>query len=391
LPRRASPSSPARRRRPRSPPSRRTAATGLTHWDAHALATGSALAADERDLRTGYADETHSAVGSAPYRAAAARTFYVAPAGFSALVARLARDVRYGARVVDVRRSPCAAAAYEVVVSQRTGHNAFVRKVLRCDGGLFVCVPPGVFQGWTVFDEHARSLPRAVVPGSLHHIYVKSAEHQPRDHVVHGPHSLLGQSVPTQYDDNPWFQAAYTGGRLAWLWQHLRLSSSGAALWARLCDEVRRHLGVALPEEAEHRSHHWPVAYHAWRAVPRFALARAVRASIEPNPVALPRLYVAGEAFSSHQAWMEGALETAELALAADDGRARRPPRCRDEALRGVVAGHELDVTAFAAVHPGGAAALRNHAGEDVGALMAHIGHSDHAWAVAHALKCRRA
>ena len=39
--------------------------------------------------------------------------------------------------------------------------------------------------------------------------------------------------------------------------------------------------------------------------------------AIRPHATDLPRLYVAGEAFSSYQAWMEGALETAELALTA--------------------------------------------------------------------------
>ena len=41
---------------------------GLTTWDAHALAAGDPRVADARDLATGYADETHSAQGSAPYQ-----------------------------------------------------------------------------------------------------------------------------------------------------------------------------------------------------------------------------------------------------------------------------------------------------------------------------------
>ena len=117
-------------------------------------------------------------------------------------------------------------------------------------------------------------------------------------------------------------------------------------------------------------------------------VAGAVAMAVEPNPTALPRVYLAGEAWSAHQAWMEGALQTAELALAAfaRGARSRRHvPLLAPTWVR--VEGRVLDVAAFVAVHPGGEAALRNHLGEDVGALLAHVGHSEDAWAVVHALK----
>ena len=34
--------------------------------------------------------------------------------------------------------------------------------------------------------------------------------------------------------------------------------------------------------------------------------------AVYPNPTNLPRLYLVGEAFSAHQGWTEGALQTAE-------------------------------------------------------------------------------
>ena len=117
---------------------------------------------------------------------------------------------------------------------------------------------------------------------------------------------------------------------------------------------------------------------------PAFDLARAVRFAVEPNPVDLPRLYLAGEAFSSHQAWMEGALETAEEALARY-ARGGGPRAATETETR--VDGYPVDVSAWAEAHPGGRGALVNHVGEDLGVYLRHVGHSDEAWGVAHALK----
>lgn len=361
-------------------------APGLTTWDARALAAGDPLAADEADLATGYAGETHSASGSAPYLVDESAGFLVAPDGLSALVDALAAragEVRYDCRVADVTRA--WSGRYRVHVARRAGAAAFAEEVVEADA-LFVCVPPHACRGWRAFREHARSTMAAVEPGALHHVYVAWPGF-PRGVHARSARSLLGQTVSAQYEGSPWFQASYTAGRLARLWQHLRLASP-RVFWARLREELREALGLEVPEDAPHRSHHWPVAYHAWRAAPGFDLARAVAMAVEPNPAALPRVYLAGEAWSSHQAWMEGALQTAELALAAF-ARGARPrrhvPLLAPTWVR--VEGRVLDVAAFAASHPGGEAALRNHLGEDVGALLAHVGHSEEAWAVVHALK----
>ena len=109
--------------------------------------------------------------------------------------------------------------------------------------------------------------------------------------------------------------------------------------------------------------------------------------AIRPSPL-LPSLYLAGEAFSSYQAWIEGALETAEMALAAFEKDRESPVSFpTGSATTVVIEGFEIDVSKWFEVHPGGRHAIENHLGEDVGELMKHIGHSAHAWAVVHSLK----
>lgn len=359
---------------------------GVTCWDVHAFTSDDPRRADEADLATGYADQTHSASGSAPY-STAANEFFVAPAGFTTLVEKLAEgvDVRYNHRVIDVKREHHE---YTITAHCRIGHNAFETIYFRART-LFVCVPPGMCRGWTIFDQHARSVLSAVDEGELHHIYAKQRVPQ-RCH-LRDASSLLAQSVSTQYG-NEWFQASYSGGRIARFWQHVLLTSPRTfrVLLFRSLQRLWRG-AVDFDRGADVRSHFWPVAFHRWRAVPRFCLERAVRLAVRPSPWYLPGVYLAGEAFSSFQAWMEGALETAELALAAHRHDVtsgvctpRFPPEHRSVVM---VEGWPLDVTAWSTVHPGGALALRNHLREDVTPLMRHVQHSARAWAVVHSLK----
>ena len=80
---------------------------------------------------------------------------------------------------------------------------------------------------------------------------------------------------------------------------------------------------------------------------------------------------------------MEGALETAELVLRIISHGGDRP--ARENETR--VDGRPVDVRAWMQSHPGGAGALQNHAGEDLGVYMRHVGHSDEAWAFANAMR----
>ena len=130
--------------------------------------------------------------------------------------------------------------------------------------------------------------------------------------------------------------------------------------------------------------HYWPRAYHLWRPAPGFDLRRGVRHAVQPNPKSCPNLFFAGEAFSSHQAWMEGALETAEMVIRRIvDGDGDLP--AGDDETR--IDGRPVDVRAWMQSHPGGAGALQNHMGEDLGVYMRHVGHSDEAWGFANAMR----
>jgi hypothetical protein len=144
-----------------------------------------------------------------------------------------------------------------------------------------------------------------------------------------------------------------------------------------------------MKKNTEVKCHFWPIAYHRWKPVPNFDLSRAVEFAVQPNPNELSMVFLAGEAFSSYQAWMEGALETAELALKQFfHARAKGPSPAKKRNCM-LVEGRLLDVASWKHVHPGSTKAITGHLNEDVGDLLHHFGHSAHAWAVVHSLKVK--
>lgn len=356
---------------PHGPPSEKMA--GMANWDVHALQGGPDYA-DKLDRATGYADQSSSASGSSPYTTTS-RQFFVAPKGFSHLIEELASntDIRLQHRVVNVTARN---GIYVVECTVRTGHNSFVTRTFETTS-LYVCVPPGACKNWTIFKTWAKSVMHSVVEGPLHHIYTNDKNHPKNRHTK--TDDMLAQSISTQYE-NEWFQISYSGGRVARFWNNLKLSYP-IIFAEKLKEYLFEKWQHKLADDAKIKSHFWPVALHQWVPVPLFDVERAMRKAIRPNPVHLPNVFLAGEAFSSHQAWMEGALETVDLLFEEEHEDAFRSSNVV------YVEGVPIDVSKWIERHPGGFFALKNHLDEDVTLLMKQIRHSPHAWAVVHSLK----
>lgn len=348
------------------PPQEPGSVPGLSIWDVHAASSASVASADQHDLATGYADQTRAASGSSPYTATGSSAFFVAPEGFDQTAEALARtvDLRPNVRVHDLVRED---GAYTVQTVRRRGER-FFHEALRADV-VFVCVPPSQCASWTAMRTHARPVLDAVEPGCLNHIYARGAVGS-----VHrrSPSGLLQQTIGDQYGKG-WFQASYSAGRVAEFWFRLFLVGRETA-----SDLLSRLLGFRISTP---RVHFWAEAYHHWRPAPAFDLRKAVAKAVQPHPFRLPNLYLCGEAFSSHQAWMEGALETAELAT---DAFLRRKSVLRRRTAPDELCydGRLIDVSEFQQVHPGGVGAISAHLlDKDVRSLMEHIGHSKFAYA----------
>lgn len=368
---------------------------GLSTWEVTAARAGNPLVADLNDLETGYADETYSDSTTTPYLSDAP-AYMVSDEGFSELVRRLTpHDIEYDTRVLDIlpgkaQNSKPSDDGGEacVIVQKRDQHGLFTTQMIRAST-VFVCVPPHAIRKWSTFAAAVAVHLSRVESSCLNHIYApildERRKHLPPTHSI-TPHSLLAQTVDSQYDGSSWTQLSYSGGRVARFWERLRQVSQRLFL-IRLASLVSP-MYVTITDAV---SHFWEHAYHRWVPVRGFCETDAVSCGIQPNPVAYPNVWTAGESHSSHQAWMEGALETAQLAY-QHACHAEGVPLCqrtlpafpkraptRDEM---VFEGRILDVVAFAEVHPGGRHAIMNHLGEDISALFRHIGHSENATAI---------
>lgn len=365
---------------PIPPPTQSSASAalpGLSEWDVNALHRRNPLSADHADLSTGCASTTDAQSGCQDHRDL---NQYVSDDGFSDVIKKLADGARIlcDTRVVDIRR---VGVRYNLQCRCRAD-GGFVNRTYTAIT-IFICVPPHAAERWTILSQWARAQLYAVQSRPLNCIYGRTSA--PTAFHMISPTSLLGQGVASQYK-NQWFQVSCTGGRLARFWHRLQTASPKTFV-AVLVEEVRRSLHV-IPHEDSFISHFREHAHHVWRPSPMFDIDKAVRASVMPNPKHLPNVFWCGEAFSGHQGWMEGALETAQLALDMFTKRTAYVfPRRLAQAGEVTIEGRVLDVSTWADLHPGGADVIRHHQIEDVTDLFYHTRHGKNAWAVVHAMQ----
>lgn len=361
------------------------AANGLSIWGSYALQARDPLVADAYDIDTGYADQTRAASGTNPY-INDSDEFYIAPAGFARIVDGLASQVdciEYETRVVNVRRTN---GRYHVEARRRRGDERYESVNYKADV-LVVCVPPTACKAWDVMRAHAMPVLSAVAPTCLNHIYVREPTLRNVSFHTRDARSLLAQSIGDAYGSG-WFQLSYSGGRVARLWYNLFLSQPVRYMQV-LASEMWARLGGHRPlQRANVRMHFWEHAVHYWVPAPGFDLARAVELARQPHPFKLPDLYLAGEAYSAEQAWMEGALSTADAVVRDVLARRRPPTRAVDRTRELALDGRILDVEAWADVHPGGRTAIEAHLKDpDVDELFRHIHTTESAWAFAFSMQ----
>jgi hypothetical protein len=132
--------------------------------------------------------------------------------------------------------------------------------------------------------------------------------------------------------------------------------------------------------------HYWKPSF----AFPQGGADTCAEKAVRPLPEKLPMLYCVGEAYSSIQGWVEGALQTTEVGLqyALTDlgtslaGRPRETQMARrkpgTETL--TIAGRTVDVTRWKHRHPGSRQLIEKYIGKDITEVFKAVGHSEDAW-----------
>ena len=277
-------------------------------------------------------------------------SYFVVREGYGALCDRLAAALppeRIHLKSVVLAVRPAAGGGYEV--AGETAGRPWTRTASR----LILAVSPHQLPRL----PELRPVRGVLRSQPLHHLYVRTRAPTAPFPARLDP-SAGGVIAPTH--DPHWVQASYAGGRLARAWYDKVLAG----------DVDVQRLGFA--GATRFASHYWPHAVHQW--VHRI---RHIEDVLVPHPVRLPHLYLAGEAYSTVQGWVEGALETAEV-LAHIMAAPRMVPRALPPA-HVIVDGRVIDVQSWMAVHPGGRGAISRFLGTDASSAFRRVNHSDDA------------
>lgn len=385
---------------------------GLTQFDMAVLdslkSEAPMSAVSSRERRTGYFESfKHDAAlhGAAGATGLSDEDFFYAPAGFTALIEAL---------VAKLEASPNVKLQKETRVQDILQHKNSMYSVSLNDGqrktpsvveanSVWLAVPPAAAAHFTMFRTVAGGLlhAAAVKAQPLHRLYARtgtlpwsSRDTQTR---VIVPELPLGQvwSVPRMRATPPdLLQVSYTEGRLATFWHHLYQTSK--QLTATVLRSLLSRITPAWTktEVRDLESHYWDAAVHVWESSPSFlgpGHTKHLPALSTVHAVHLPQVYIVGEAVSSGQTWMEGALASVQATLTA---ASHLQPWTHSDLLMNLarpgtklvlVDGRIVDVSEWMPRHPGGAAFLQahlltKHNMKDIGPLWERIhGHSEFA------------
>ena len=346
--------------------------TGLSQHDVRILQHGTEYAR-KKDVLSGYEGMAAAASDANVYHANrhVGGTYYYIVEGFSSLVEKLAKAcegrVRTAHLVTDIRRKN---GIYYVHVQGKA--------TLTCDE-IFCCVPPRFMKEWPSIREWIAPQAACVRTAPLHHIYATLQDGTPLPPTHYRTTSALGQIIS---GENRWFQASYTSGATAEFWNRLALQDP-----TRFQDLVQGMVKEKLGKDiARVQGHFWKDGVHYWVPVYKTPTKDLVERAVEPHPVALPKFYVAGEAFSGTQGWCEGALQTAKVALA----RRGSTPVLQSQLPQGKYVSYQgriLDVGEWMEVHPGSKAAIEKFVGKDVTSVFRRVDHSKNAYATVFGLQ----
>lgn len=374
----------------------------ISTWAAHAFVRSPAHAGHTLSSG-GYGTKTTQARGSQSYESKPDATFSRVDQGISSIVAKLERCVRKlgvhiytNCRVTDVRyigETYCVS-----TLTRKKGDGApdsFRTEELR---GRKCCLalPPEFWTKFAIYD-HLRMTAAQVGSYALVHVYAE-VDQDLLDEMgststrgFHFLHKGVGSQIISPSHGNNIMQLAYAGAENAMALREL---------WEADPKELKRQLvadlwstfelkGAADADRVgQLRVHYWHRANHYWKAALGLDTKAAMHAAtVAPHPSKLPHLVTCGEAFSTQQGWMEGALQTGMLAvseLLQERAYLHRLPALNlNYELRFDYDDWILDAERWKHVHPGGELALAKHNGRDITLLFDSVHNTKHALRVA--------
>ena len=294
-------------------------------------------------------------------------SFHVPERGFRHLIDQLvSRLPKYrlhdSVMVLDVRRT---VDGYTLLCQKRC-HDNFVRFEHATKRVILAC-PPQFMTEWSIF-PHLRHLVDCVETRSLNHMYCSFvSEPEELQDCYFKTDNILNQVISSNYG-NKWCQVSYSSGRIADFWGRLFLTDPTRCRQTVQANVQEVFSLTRKPIIATVKNFYWQCAVHQWKPSFGFDVEKMFYIALYPHPIQLPRLHVIGEAFSRHQGWIEGALETVDMLLCHPK---LSSPALPDEWV--VFDDRVIDVKKWKKHHPGSEEAIMNHIFEDVTPLWRQI------------------
>ncbi len=343
----------------------------ITEYQAHVLRDG-IVKANQDMVKTGYDNIYQEAIGGSAYQieenGSGGEGYFVVPDGFSAVVKRLVAELQNDVHVTLIPNAKVQDISHyqkkyhlSVLVRDISTNNSFFHKNFSTKY-LVLAVPPSDMRDWTISKIHLQPNLACLESLPLMHIMGKMKQTStPFKYIVNNP---LCQVVSSCFH-NCWIQVSYSAGRFAMLWENIRLMDT-----RRFENTLLFFLkGLLSIEPNSLRPHFWRHAVHYWLPNRKMKATELRDRSIVPHWKKLPHLYWVGEAISTHQGWMEGALETVDLVMLEMNKIRVCHPLPKEYVIYD---GRILDVGKWKHVHPGSKETIQNHLFQDITNLWNH-------------------
>lgn len=291
-------------------------------------------------------------------------------------------------RIVEIKRIDDY---YELNILYRNGNN-FETKIEKCKY-LFIAIPPKDSSKWFIVNQYMQPLINSVDTSQLNHIYAYSKKLKS---LKHNRFELFNDTefsriISGNYNNN-WFQIAYNSDENAKFFY--RLKQNYPNLYKTIIINKFKKMGFNIPI-TKIKMFYWENAVHHWKPSFEFDEEKSVNKSIYPDPINLPNCFYIGEAFSSIQGWIEGALETTNKAFNIFNSIKESNYIFKSILLKQIPIKYEyvivdnrvINILKWKQVHPGSKKAIDNHLFEDISLLFRHIPHTHNSWNILYNLQ----
>lgn len=385
--------------------------SSLSVWGANSIDKSPSYA-DKIDKSTGYSNFHEMAVGSNTYEAEDTidtHQYFVAKNGLTKLIDamrnKIKGDVKLSSNVDDISYLN---GYYSLQITQRNmdENNTFFTYNVKCKN-IFCCVPPYAMKEWSIAKVHLKPIIPLVSSLPLMHIYGKVDYSNTILNPLKGFHiitpGLTSQIISPMYSacyprediNNLYSMVGYAGGREADTLQNLLICNHNKFIdivksdFFKTLDSINALPNYTCPDIRDISSYYWKNAVHAWNPLWNLDVEKVSKSVITPHVTKLPNFYIAGEAFSTIQGWIEGALQTSEWVLNKYYSRKSTVMRPFGKFPERYVIYDDrvIDLKSWMDRHPGGVGALENHLGQDVVSLMESINHPSYTYGILYCLQ----